>query len=486
MKKKIVLLGGTFNPIHNTHIAIAKQASEILDADAWFVLAKKPRWKEKILPVTIRLEMLKAALEGQKRMSICDIEIKRKNNVFSYTIDTILELTEKYPKYKFYYLIGTDQLEKLDKWKDIDLISKLVKLVLVNRPNYPINETNKRKYNVDDLGIIGSEVSSTSIRNGVSFDCPKEIMQIIETKGLYLDVMLKNNLSEQRYMHSVSVAKLAKKIAKANKMDANKAYIAGIIHDCAKELSREEAKEMMNKYAPAHFNEPPQLFHQYLAPIIAKTKYGIDDEEILTAIEYHATAKRRMSQLAKVVYCADKTEPGRPYDSSFLIARCLENIDVGYAYVIVDNVDFHRQVKHNAFITKDILDLYDESVDAKMINLIKIIVKTLDDKFAANIKVIDVSSINPLAQYYINCEAVSERQLRAIGEAVEDAACSYRYPIHHIEGKNDSGWVLVDIGGVVVNIFKTSKREEYKLEKLWHELPQYDYEEVLKWKIICG
>lgn len=483
MNKKIVLLGGTFDPIHNTHINIAKQASLALDAEVWFLIAKNPRWKEKITPSRLRLKMLKKALQEHENMHVCDIEIKRPGQSKTYTIDTILELTTLYPKYDFYYLVGSDQVNKIDNWKDIDVLSKLVKLVLINRPGFELNKQNIKKYKIKDIGLVGDEVSSTNIRQGNYSSTPASVQEIIHNEGIYLDLLIKNDLSEARYKHSVSVAKLAKKIAKANNYDVNKAYIAGLVHDCAKELPKDVAFKMMQQYEPKHIHEPIQLYHQYLAPIIAKERYGIIDEEILDAIKYHATACKNISTLGKIIYCADKADPTRDYDSSFLIERCLENIDLGFAYVIEDNVYYLQKVKHNVFINEDTKYLYNKALELKLKFMVKLVAKTLDDKFAYNICVIDVSDINPLAQYYINCDAGSDRQLRAIGDSVEEILTKYQYKIHHIEGQNDTGWVLVDAVDVVVNIFKASKREEYKLEKIWSEHPQYGIEEILEWEI---
>ncbi len=119
---------------------------------------------------------------------------------------------------------------------------------------------------------------------------------------------IKKNLSPFRYNHSIRVAKIAKKLAKHYKLDQNKAYLTGLLHDIAKELSEEENAYWIKKY-----NLPKKLLeekyknikHADIGAIIAKEKYH-SDNDIYNAIKYHTIGNKEMNMLAKIIYIADK------------------------------------------------------------------------------------------------------------------------------------------------------------------------------------
>ena len=476
--KKVIIFGGSFNPIHKAHLAIAKNASRILDAEVWFDVSEKPRWKDSFLSKRKRERLVSLAIKGNKNFKVFT-EIPITGHV-TYTIDTMLYLVDKYPTYKFYFLIGTDQVNKLDKWKDVDELAKLVQFVYVKRPGYQVNEENLKRYNVIDVGLEGQMMASTEVRHGDFKLCPKIVEDTIRKEGLYFKDILKDLLKEKRFKHSLRVAKLAVKMAKANHLDVHKAYIAGIVHDCAKELSKKDVMRLMKKYFPEHLDENYAIYHQYLAPLIAKKYFGIVDENIYDAIQYHTTGKVGMDKLAKVIFCSDKTDPGRDYDSSFLIDRCLEDIEVGFAFTMVDNIEYLNKKARNILISEDTLKLNEEALKVKEKYLVKLIVKTIDEHFGRDITIIDVENVNPLVKYYINCDALSERQVKALASAVRDAIEEYHYEVHHVEGRDNPSWVLVDVKDIVVNIFKSDERGKYNIEKLLGDCPIYNYDEIME------
>ena len=137
---KICLFGGSFNPIHKGHIKIAKEAIKQLDLDELiFIPCQKNPFKKDINYASgeDRKKMIELVLED--KMSISDFEIKRQG--ISYTIDTVKYFKNKYPNDELYLLIGSDNLLKLSKWKDIDEISNLIQIVVFKREK-EINKTN--------------------------------------------------------------------------------------------------------------------------------------------------------------------------------------------------------------------------------------------------------------------------------------------------------------------------------------------------------
>lgn len=125
---------------------------------------------------------------------------------------------------------------------------------------------------------------------------------------------LSENLKESRYDHTLGVAYTASAMAMAFGEDMKKAFMAGLLHDCAKGYPLERQIELCKKYGiilTKERRESPQLLHSALAPYIARDCYGNEDEEIASAIECHTTGKPGMTLLEKIVFIADYIEPGR-------------------------------------------------------------------------------------------------------------------------------------------------------------------------------
>lgn len=107
-------------------------------------------------------------------------------------------------------------------------------------------------------------------------------------------------------------------------------------------------------------------------------------------------------------------------------------------------------------------------------DLLEIVVKACDSKRAEDILALDVSKVSLLADYFVICNGGSERQLKAIVDAVDDEASKADYPVKRIEGKDGGKWILIDLGDVIVHVFSSSERAFYNLEKLWREAPLVD------------
>lgn len=129
---------------------------------------------------------------------------------------------------------------------------------------------------------------------------------------------LKNNLSEFRYEHSIRVAEEAKKLAEYYNVNEEKAYLAGIVHDIAKEFSDEENTMWIEKYnLPRELttNEYKKIAHSYIGAVVVKELYGLDDE-ISNAVKYHTIGNVSMSILDKIIFIADVI--GRKDSNSYI------------------------------------------------------------------------------------------------------------------------------------------------------------------------
>ena len=165
-------------------------------------------------------------------------------------------------------------------------------------------------------------------------------MLSIEEMNLYL----KSNLLENRYIHTLGVADTAKKLAKLNGIPEKKAEIAGLAHDVAKNLSKDRMKEIMKENNIILSNVEKNnmsLWHSIIGPIEAKDKLGIDDDEILDSIRWHTTGKENMSTLTKIIYIADMIEPGRNFEGVEDIRKVtFENLDSGVYYGLSRSIEF--------------------------------------------------------------------------------------------------------------------------------------------------
>ncbi len=106
------------------------------------------------------------------------------------------------------------------------------------------------------------------------------------------------------------------------------------------------------------------------------------------------------------------------------------------------------------------------------IDLARHLVDTIEDKKGEDIVLIDIHAQSVIADYFVLCSGTSERQLKAIMDAVlETAQKDFDVSPYHVEGKPDTGWVLLDFQDVIVHIFSQSQRRYYDLEGLWKESP---------------
>lgn len=145
--------------------------------------------------------------------------------------------------------------------------------------------------------------------------------------------LAKKRLSAKRYQHTLNVRRMAVKLAKRWGADPEKAALAALLHDTAKELPREEMLQILNDnaiMAANAQNRPSPVWHGICAAILAQTQWGVEDEEVLSAIRCHTTGKPGMSLLDEIVFLADMTSAERDYPEVDYL-RQLEKKDIHQA-----------------------------------------------------------------------------------------------------------------------------------------------------------
>lgn len=198
---RVGILGGTFNPVHNGHVTIAKIALyEFTLGEVIFLPLGTPPHKrfEYIAPPETRLEMIKLAIEDEKRFSVNDMELYREGT--TYTVDTLEVLTRENKKTDYYFIIGADTLFELKTWKNYERVFCLTNFICVLRPGQDdievkeyaekLNEQYGYKFFV--ARDKGPDISSSHIRELAagrklkSGLLPEKVLRYIEKKRLYI------------------------------------------------------------------------------------------------------------------------------------------------------------------------------------------------------------------------------------------------------------------------------------------------------------
>lgn len=198
-------MGGSFDPIHNAHLAMGKWALRKDHCkEVWYIPTVSTPLKDRALTsYAIRAAMVKAAVAPYRHMKLCTIE--EKLAAPSYTVRTLRALKKRYPKAEFVWYIGADQAAQLDKWKNIEECLQLAAFKIFRRNGELINCA----YDLPILDMEEMPVSSTQIRQGAFQHCPASVRSIIAQERLYIDEYAAHSMSEKRYRHSVSVAALS-------------------------------------------------------------------------------------------------------------------------------------------------------------------------------------------------------------------------------------------------------------------------------------
>ena len=333
---KIGILGGTFNPIHNGHIEIAKRAKSQYGLDrVIFLTSGNPPHKRdrQILDAKIRHIMVKRAIAGIDGFSACDWEVNRAE--YSYTQDALLHFKEIYPESELYFIIGGDSLRDFDKWHNPQEILKLCTLLAYERTGGSTDFDMAKPILGEKIDISSSEIRA-KIESGTDASefLPEIVRDFIKRNNIYKNVpdfeaKLKTMLKPDRFEHSLGVRDTAVHLAKIFGADEKKAEIAGLLHDNAKNMDNlyERCRDLEVELDEFE-QKTPTLVHAKLGAETAKCEFGISDAEIISAIRWHTVGKPDMTLLEKIIFVADLTEPNRKFPDLAEIRKISEkNID---------------------------------------------------------------------------------------------------------------------------------------------------------------
>ncbi len=338
----IILFPGNFDPIHNGHLKVAKAARDKYKASVIFIPAKVSIWKNESINPAEKLDMLKIALNNEENMYIDTYELDLISDS-NYSYQTIRHFKEVYPSDTLYLLIGADQVKEFHRWKEPEEIASTCKIIYYGRNDID-DSGNISKFHMEKVEGENIDIESSQIRGCQRADTPKGVLDYIVEHNLYYIPKIKSLMSEKRFKHTVSVANLALDIALSNHIPyPDKCYVAGLLHDIGKGIEDNHMNELMDKYYPNLKYLPLPIYHQFIGKDMAKYLFGIKDKDILSPIFFHTTGnigadgKPNMSIYEKILYCADKIEPLRGYDSKFMIDACLKDIYSGFDLTYSEN-----------------------------------------------------------------------------------------------------------------------------------------------------
>ena len=305
-------MGGSFNPVHRGHIALAETAREKLTCD---LVVLVPAW---VSPFKLknmqagtesqeeqaarRLSALLAAAAGRRGLVVDDCELLRGG--VSWTDDTVDDIIRRYePDEKPALVLGEDLLADFPRWKNADVLAERCELVVARRKTDGggaddgggVNGGFPYPYRLLDNPLV--PVSSSMVREKIargedwSALAPEPVPAVTERQRLTarLEAAAREKLPTGRFIHSRNTAILAAHLARRFALDEDAAYSAGIVHDIGKDIST-------------------PLGHGEAGAALLENNYDVTDPDVLEAVRVHTEGRAGMGGIAKAVYIADKVE----------------------------------------------------------------------------------------------------------------------------------------------------------------------------------
>lgn len=186
----IGLYFGSFNPVHTGHLIIASYVANLKITDQiWFVVSPQNPLKKShtLLNEYDRLNLIHLAIDEDERFKVSDVEFKLPKP--SFTIDTLTYLEEKYPKYTFTIIMGSDSFHNLPRWKNFELLVKNYPFIIYEREGFDITDTFGANCTFAKAPILN--ISATEIRNMVKegmclrYVVPEKVEKDILENGYY-------------------------------------------------------------------------------------------------------------------------------------------------------------------------------------------------------------------------------------------------------------------------------------------------------------
>lgn len=350
----IGLLGGTFDPFHKGHEALAKSALDQLGLDRLVLMpvGRPPHKSRRTSFAAYRYEMARLGVEGLEGALVSDDEIRTPGR--DYTLHTVLRMKKDLGGEPLLVIVGSDQLFSFDDWYQPGLLLKEAGLAVAVRGQEDSGRVREeadrvgRRYgrtvSLFDMPRLGH--SATDLRaqlelgEGDPGQFPDKVaaflgryrpyafsesFQAVSPEGwqrlLDLEEAVWSCQSQERRLHAASVAQYAARLALVYGIDPETAAAAGLLHDAAKELPEDRQRELAAAYygktgqagTPMESSSSEDLVHGPASARIALQLLGAGGLELAEAIVHHSTAAPDLAPLGEVLFLADKIS----YDRNF-------------------------------------------------------------------------------------------------------------------------------------------------------------------------
>ena len=347
-KRPVIIYGGSFDPPHRGHAALAAAALRQLRPSALYLVPgfRTPFKDLKPVPFADRKAMLLASLSaaglgGRPEVKVSSFEAGLRQVV--YTWETVAHFRRLHPGAPLYFLMGSDCLADFPKWRRTDLILREAALLVGMRPGHSISGLRGAPFT--PLRGVFPRAASSDLRAPLFCGrSPRElqpaVLRVIKERGLYLSSereLLRREITPARYRHSLSVASLAAELAPAAGLPAQLAAFAGLVHDCARDMAPAALVSYALRRAPRTpmlrtlIKEAPVLLHAWAGAARAAELFGPLTPEIREAVELHATGAPGMGPLARLIYTCDLACPGRDFPQAAMV-RELARRDLDAAF----------------------------------------------------------------------------------------------------------------------------------------------------------
>jgi nicotinate-nucleotide adenylyltransferase len=354
---RVLVFGGSFDPPHRGHAALLAAAAKRVRPDRILVVpafhaplkAEAPAATAEERLALVRLGVIAPLPARWRALALLDPSEARGGRL-AYTIETLTRLHEEYPSSDLHFVCGQDSAASFPRWKDPKRLKKLATWWYGARPG----AAEKPPAFFHKLPGAFPEISSTELRVGLALgqDCSGEIfpevLARIEARGAYGTGLLKRlraTLKPARYEHTLNVASLADALARRHGANAAKARLAGLLHDAGRRfpppLMAEYALKRRLKVPERDLTAglEPMLLHAHISEDLARREFGVEDEEVLSAVRKHTLGDARMSLLDTIVYVADACSADRAHaGAAETRALAFDDLDAAFERCLADKL----------------------------------------------------------------------------------------------------------------------------------------------------
>ena len=322
--RRLGVLGGTFDPIHQGHIALAREAilREGLDGVILLPMAR-PAHREAEASPEDRLALCRLAAEQEQKIIVSQAGMAPGVH---FSADTLGPLRREFPDAALTLMIGADKLLSLPYWRNADQLFSQCDFLCFPRAGVDVQEAMAHAQAVHarvkllDVPRVPYSASLIRAQTAAYEDAPgldPRVLCRMAEKGLYqqdFEPQLRGMMSAHRFQHTLGVRKEAVRLAALHHLPIQRAALAGLLHDCAKGMPVPDMARVAREHQlveDAGMLSSGAMLHGPVGAWLAQQRFGIRDEEVLSAIRSHTIGRPGMTGLELCIFVADATEENR-------------------------------------------------------------------------------------------------------------------------------------------------------------------------------